>query len=233
MQNRPLFLSFESLQKQVVAGLNAGLSGISWWTTDIGGFTGGNVEDPKFHELLARWFQFGTFCPVMWIHGFREPAEQTIEHADRMFGQPFGSGAFNEIYKYPKATYQILRKYLFMREAMRPYIMAQMKQAHEKGTPVMRPLFYDFNHDDTAWNISDEYMFGPDILVAPILHADEQQRQIYLPAGEKWIDINTQKVYDGGQAITVATPVETIPVFTRASHPVKEILNFTAPELVE
>lgn len=225
--------TFESLQKQVVAGLNAGLSGISWWTTDIGGFTGGNVEDPKFHELLARWFQFGTFCPVMRIHGFREPAEQTIEHADRMFGQPFGSGAFNEIYKYPKATYQILRKYLFMREAMRPYIMAQMKQAHEKGTPVMRPLFYDFNHDDAAWNISDEYMFGPDILVAPILHADEQQRQIYLPAGEKWIDINTQKVYDGGQTITVATPVETIPVFTRVSHPVKEILNFTAPELVE
>lgn len=218
--------TFESLQKQVVAGLNAGISGIPWWTTDIGGFTGGNVNDPKFHELLIRWFQFGTFCPVMRIHGFREPAEQTIEHADRMFNKPFASGAFNEIYKYPENTYKILRKYLFMREAMRAYIMDQMKNAHKLGTPVMRPLFYDFDIDNNAWNISDEYMFGPDLLIAPVINAGEEKRNVYLPKGDNWIDINSKQSYHGGYTITVNTPIDEIPVFTRESHPVKELLEF-------
>ena len=221
--------TFESLQKQVVAGLNAGLSGISWWTTDIGGFTGGNVHDPQFHELLTRWFQFGTFCPVMRLHGFREPAEQTIEHADRMFNQPFGSGAFNEIYKYPRPTYEILRKYLFMREAIRPYVMEQMKKAHTDGTPVMRPLFYDFAKDGQTWDISDEYMFGPDVLVSPILHAGQTKRDVYLPAGEDWIDVNTKQTYQGGQTVTVDCPIDTLPLFTRASHPLDSLLNFTVP----
>lgn len=221
--------TFESLQKQIVAGLNAGLSGISWWTTDIGGFTGGNVKDPKFHELLTRWFQFGTFCPVMRLHGFREPAEQTIEHADRMFNQPFGSGAFNEIYKYPHATYEILRKYLFMREAIRPYVMEQMKKAHTDGTPVMRPLFYDFAKDEQAWDVSDEYMFGPDVLVAPIIHAGQTERQVYLPAGADWIDVQTKHTYQGGQTVTVPCPIDTIPLFTRAAHPLESLLNFKVP----
>lgn len=221
--------TFESLQKQVVAGLNAGLSGISWWTTDIGGFTGGNVHDPQFHELLTRWFQFRTFCPVMRLHGFREPAEQTIEHADRMFNQPFGSGAFNEIYKYPRPTYEILRKYLFMREAIRPYVMEQMKEAHTDGTPVMRPLFYDFAKDGQTWDISDEYMFGPDVLVAPILHAGQTKRDVYLPASEDWIDVNTKQTYHGGQTVTVDCPIDTLPLFTRASHPLDSLLNFTVP----
>ena len=221
--------TFESLQKQVVAGLNVGLSGISWWTTDIGGFTGGNVHDPQFHELLTRWFQFGTFCPVMRLHGFREPAEQTIEHADRMFNQPFGSGAFNEIYKYPRPTYEILRKYLFMREAIRPYVMEQMKEAHTDGTPVMRPLFYDFAKDGQTWDISDEYMFGPDVLVAPILHAGQTKRDVYLPSGEDWIDVNTKQTYHGGQTVTVDCPLDTLPLFTRASHPLDSLLNFTVP----
>ncbi|MCC4435257.1 family 31 glucosidase [Limosilactobacillus reuteri] len=222
--------TFESLRKQVVAGLNAGLSGIAWWTTDIGGFTGGNVHDPKFHELLTRWFQFGTFCPIMRLHGFREPAEQTIEHADRMFNQPFGSGAFNEIYKYPHDTYIILRKYLFMREAIRPYIMEQMKKAHEDGTPIIRPLFYDFNSDNHTWNISNEYMFGPDVLVTPITHAGQRECRVYLPKCNEWIDINSKKHYQGGQTITVDAPIDTIPLFTKASHPLNALLNFKVPE---
>lgn len=218
--------TFESLQKQVVAGLNAGLSGIPWWTTDIGGFTGGNVEDPKFHELLTRWFQFGTFCPVMRIHGFREPAEQTIEHADRMFNQPFGSGAFNEIYKYPESTYKILKKYLFMREALRDYIKLQMTNAHEKGTPVMRPLFYDFPKDNESWDVADEYMFGPDILVSPIIHSGETSKEVYLPAGVKWIDVRDGKQYQGGNKVTVDAPIDSMPVFTRADKPVQSLLDF-------
>lgn len=218
--------TFESLQKQVVAGLNAGLSGIPWWTTDIGGFTGGNVKDPKFHELLTRWFQFGTFCPVMRIHGFREPAEQTIEHADRMFDQPFGSGADNEVYKYPKATYEVLRRYMFMREVLRDYIKEQMQLAHENGTPVMRPLFYDFNQDAATWDVADEYMFGPDVLVAPVTKAGVTSREVYLPAGVDWIDVRTKRQYEGGRTVTVDAPLESMPVFTRADDPVQALIEF-------
>lgn len=223
--------TFESLQKQVVAGMNAGLSGISWWTTDIGGFTGGNVKDPKFHELLTRWFQFGAFCPVMRLHGFREPASQTIEHADRMFNQPFGTGAFNEIYKYPEPTYRILRKYLFMREAMCPYVEEQMHKAHENGTPVMRPLFYDYPEDQNCWDVSDSYMFGPDLLVSPIMKPGQTKRDVYLPAGEKWINIWDHKEYEGGQTVTVDSPIDQIPVFTKASHPMQALLDFKEPEV--
>mgnify|MGYP004701275667 FL=1 len=217
---------FDSLQRQVVAGMNAGLSGIPWWTTDIGGFTHGNNESPDFHELLVRWFQFGVFCPVTRLHGFREPIEQSVEGADRMFNQPFGSGSYNEIYKYPKSIYEILRRLLFMREALRDYVMDQMKLAHEDGTPVMRPLFYDFSNDDDAWNIADEYMFGPDILVAPIIKAKQSKRDVYLPAGTQWIDVRDGKTYEGGETVTVDAPLSSMPVFTRADKPVQALLDF-------
>lgn len=92
--------TFESLRRQFAAGLNAGLSGISWWTTDIGGFTSGDAADPAFRELLIRWFQYGVFCPVTRLHGFRNPFDFDITDAWRMFDEPFGSGADNEVWSY-------------------------------------------------------------------------------------------------------------------------------------
>ncbi|TWS19064.1 family 31 glucosidase, partial [Tsukamurella conjunctivitidis] len=100
--------TFETLRRQVSAGLNAGLSGIPWWTTDIGGFTGGNGEDPSFRELLVRWFQFGVYCPVTRLHGFRNPIDFDITDAWRKFGEPFGSGADNELWSYGEDVYRIL-----------------------------------------------------------------------------------------------------------------------------
>ncbi len=206
--------TFDFLRYQLAAGLNVGLSGIPWWTTDIGGFTGGNIRDPKFHELLVRWFQFGLFSPVMRLHGFREPIDFSVSDAAKIFNEPFGSGADNEIYSYGEDVYRILKGLIDTREALRPYVTEQMKQAHEKGTPVIRPLFYDNPDDAKSWDINDEFMFGPDILVAPVLYEGMTSREVYLPAGRTWKDANTGKTCEGGVTVTCDTPLAQIPVFT-------------------
>lgn len=206
--------TFTFLQNQMAAGLNVGLSGIPWWTTDIGGFTGGNIHDPKFHELLIRWFQFGLFCPVTRLHGFRDPIDFTISNAAKMWNQPFGSGAENEIYSYGEDVYKILKGLVDTRETLRPYVTEQMVKAHEKGTPVIRPLFYDNPDDETCWDINDEYMFGPDILVAPVLYEGMRKRDVYLPAGRKWKEVQTGKIYEGGVTVACDAPLSVIPVFT-------------------
>ena len=206
--------TFECLRRQFSAGLNVGLSGIPWWTTDIGGFTGGNIKDPRFHELLIRWFQFGVFCPVTRLHGFRLPMDFSISDAAKMFNQPFGSGAENELWSYGKEVYEILRSCVLTRERLRPYVTKQMEAAHGKGTPVIRPLFYDFPDEEICWDIDDEYMFGPDVLVAPVLYEGMTKRTAYLPKGKTWIEVNTRKTYKGGSTVTCDAPIDVIPVFT-------------------
>lgn len=206
--------TFECLRRQFAAGLNTGISGIPWWTTDIGGFTGGDIHDPKFHELLVRWFQFGLFCPVTRLHGFRLPIDFTVSDAAKMFNEPFGSGAENELWSYGEDVYEMLKTCTMTRETLRPYVKEQMKAAHEKGTPVIRPLFYDFPDQKVCWDINDEYMFGPDILVAPVLYEGMRNRSVYLPEGKKWKCVNTGKTYEGGTIVECDAPLDTIPVFT-------------------
>ncbi|HEY9575522.1 MAG TPA: glycoside hydrolase family 31 protein [Lachnospiraceae bacterium] len=204
--------SFASLRNQVVAGLNMGMAGIPWFTTDIGGFHGGNPKDPNFQELLIRWFEYGTFCPVMRLHGDREPHKPAM---GKEGGAACVSGADNEVWSFGEEAYLILCKYLHLREKMRPYIRELMKAAHEKGTPVIRPLFYDSPRDVKAWEVEDQYMFGSDVLVAPILYAGERQRQVYLPEGSTWVNYWTKESYVGGQIIGVEAPLEEIPIFMR------------------
>lgn len=202
--------SFESMRNQLTAGLNMGIAGIPWWTTDIGGFHGGDPNDEQFRELFIRWFQWGTFCPVMRLHGDREPRQPQLGTTG---GSSCCSGAPNEIWSYGDAVYEICKKYICLREKMRPYIRNVMRQAHEKGTPVMRPLFYDFPKENTTWEIDDEYMFGDSILVAPILSPSTQERRVYLPSGFQWTEYESEKVYTGGQWIKVNTPLESMPIF--------------------
>ena len=203
------------MKNQVAAGLNMGLSGIPWWTTDIGGFFGANINDPKFHELLIRWFEYGCFCPVMRLHGYRWPLQPQYGTTG---GATCVSGAPNEVWSYTDQVYEILSYYLNLREKMRPYIAELMKEAHEKGTPVMRPLFYDFPEDKECWNVEDEYMFGPDVLVKPITDEGCTQTRIYLPEGSEWTNAWTGEKYAGGQTVEVAAPIEQIPVFTRNGY---------------
>ena len=203
--------SFRSLNNQLRAGLNMGIAGIPWWTTDIGGFHGGNIQDPSFKELLIRWFEFGTFCPVMRLHGFREPFKEPLGTSG---GGKCLSGADNEVWSYGEEVYEICRKYLILREKMRPYIRRIMAQAHENKAPVMRPLFFDFPADRVAWEVEDEYMFGPDILVAPILQEGARSRQLYLPDGE-WRSLYDGTLYQGNNRIEAAASLDCIPVFIR------------------
>lgn len=203
--------SFRSLRSQFAAGLNMGLSGIPWWTTDIGGFHGGNIYDDDFKEVLIRWFQFGTFCPVMRMHGYREPIKEPLGTTG---GGKQDSGAENEVWSYGEQVYEICKEYLFLREKMRPYIKELMEEAHEKGTPVMRPLFYDFPEDKKCWEIEDSYMFGPDMLIAPILYERQCEREVYLPAGQ-WKDLKEGRTYEGGQCIRYQAPIDVIPVFIK------------------
>lgn len=189
-----------------------GIAGIPWWTTDIGGFHGGWIDDPRFHELLVRWFEYGTFCPVMRIHGDREPHKPQYGTTG---GATCLSGADNEVWSYGPEVEEICKKYMFLRERLRPYIAERMKEAHEKGTPVMRTLFYEFPEDKNAWKDHQEYLFGPDLLVAPVLYEGMTEREVYLPEGAVWKHVWSGAVYQGGQTVQIKAPLEEIPVFIR------------------
>ncbi|MCQ2521725.1 MAG: family 31 glucosidase [Lachnospiraceae bacterium] len=206
--------SFRAMREQLQAGLSMGMSGIPWWTSDIGGFLGGNIKDPAFQELLVRWFAWGAFCPVFRMHGERSPWYEREEEFRNGVRQ-LTSGQDNEVWSFGEDNYEILKKYLFIRENLREYVRDCMKTASENGSPVMRPLFYDFPEDKEAWNHEDSYMFGPDLLVSPVMEAGATERKIYLPAGAKWTDAYTKKEYEGGQMITVPAPIDIIPVMIR------------------
>lgn len=210
--------TFECFRRQVQAGLNMAVAGIPWWTTDIGGFHGARTDDPDFHRLYIRWFEYGCFCPVMRLHGNRNPQEG--------YGaEQIGSGSDNEIWSFGDKAYEISKKYIFLRERLRDYIRAQMKKAHEDGTPVMRPVFYDFPADQESWNVEDAYLFGPDLYVAPVMEDHVTEREVYLPDGTAWFNAWTGEKYEGGQNVTVAAPLDTIPVFVKEGADAEKLLN--------
>ncbi len=199
-----------TLKRQICAGQNMAMAGIPWWTTDIGGFSGGNPDDPKFQELLVRWFEWGTFCPVMRLHGDRVPATPLFNNAGERLNP---TGAANEVWSYGDENEKILVKHIQFREAMRPYTRKVMEETHEMGRPVMRPMFYEFPEQKICYDLLDQYMFGSDILVAPVTDPGAEQREVYLPAGAVWTDAHDGTVYEGGQTITAEAPIERIPVF--------------------
>ena len=198
--------TFASLRAQIRAGLNVAVSGIPWWTTDIGGFHGGDPEDPEYRELIVRWFQFGAFCPLFRLHGHREPT------------MPFGldqTGGPNEAWSFGRDAYEHIAAAMFLRERLRPYIMTQMRAAHDTGIPPMRPLFVDFPGDERAWPVDDAYMFGPDLLVAPVASHGARKRPVYLPEGSRWTSAWTGETIPGGTETDTPAPLSRIPLFLR------------------
>ena len=205
--------TFESLQQQVPAGLNVAMSGIPWWTTDIGGFAGGDPDSQDYRELIVRWFQYAVFCPLLRMHGHREPREH--------FGAGH-SGGPNEIWSYGAEAYEVLSAHAALRERLRPYIDAQMRETSRTGIPTMRPLFVDFPTDTNCWSIDDEFLFGPDLLVAPVLELGARARAVYLPAGAWWTHAASGEIHPGGRTAQVLAPLNSIPVFVRDGADVGE-----------
>jgi len=204
--------TFADLSRQVRAGLNMAMSGIPWWTTDIGGFKGGDIRDPGFHELLIRWFQYGVFCPVFRLHGFRQDSA-----GDPRLGREFlAGGADNEIWSFGPEVEARLVACLDLRERLRPYLTEQMRIASKTGLPPMRPLLLQFPEDPAAWEIDDQFMLGSDLLVAPVLAAAARSRSVYLPAGHSWKDAWSGETQAGGQSVDIETPIDRIPVFLRS-----------------
>ena len=190
------------------------MAGIAWWTCDIGGFLGGFTAHEDFRELLVRWFQWGAFLPVMRLHGDRLPY---TDPPVKFYGQVerFGTGAGNEVWSFGEENYEILKKYILIRESLKPYIETVMRQAHEHGTPVMRALFFQYPTDPEAAKYEDEYLFGPDLLVAPVFEAGAKKRSVYLPAGDDWREVHTDAIYAGGQSVMADAPIDVIPLFVR------------------
>ncbi len=204
--------TWTAFRRQICAGINMGMAGIAWWTTDIGGFHSGDVRDPKFRELLVRWFEWGTFCPVMRLHGARSPH---IDHVNSRGEAILNEGAPNEVWSYGPELEDIFVRYIRLREKMRPYVRELMKEAHEKGTPVIRAMFYEFPDDSVCWDLKDQYMFGGDVLAAPIVYEDTYERQVYLPKGASWTLLYDGTVYQGGRTVTVPAQIDQIPAFLR------------------
>ena len=199
-------------RRQVCAGLSMGAAGIPWWTTDIGGFHGGWTEKPEFRELLIRWFQWGCYCPVMRIHGDRQPSQSVC----RKDGTPvLFSGSDNEVWSFGEEAYPILEKYMHRREALRPYVRQLMAEAHENGTPLLRGMYYEFPDDPACDLLQDQYMFGSRYLAAPVMEAGARSRSVYFPAGTAWKNVETGEIITGGQRTSVAAPLDVIPVFER------------------
>jgi len=187
---------FVTFRRQIPAGLNFALSGIPYWTTDIGGFVFGSPDDPAFRELFVRWFQFGTFSPIMRVHGTRNPDQ-------------------NELWSYGSDAQKILVNFDRLRYRLLPYIYSlAWKTTSESYTP-MRPLVMDFRTDDRAANIGDQFMFGPAILVSPVTEPAASARQLYLP-NAKWYDFWSGATTQGGSMIQASAPLDRIPLYVRA-----------------
>ncbi len=189
--------SYWGLSHQVPAGLNFALSGYPYWTTDIGGYWPPHSDpqnDPAYQELYTRWFEFGVFCPIFRTHGHRP---------------------HNEIWSYDHVE-PILVNYDKLRYRLMPYIYSlAWKVTHEDYT-MQRPLVMDWRTDPKTWNLGDQFMFGPALLVNPVLQADATQRSVYLPAAAAWYDFWTGKSFTGGQQIAADAPLDRIPLFVRA-----------------
>ncbi len=207
--------NWDTLKRQVSTGINFTASGMPYWSTDIGGWQYlpethvpahpplldpsdaraniGHYDD--YPELYTRWFEYGAFQPTFRSHGSRNE---------------------NEVWSYGKQAEPILEKYLRLRYELMPYIYSLAWGAHETGAPFMRGLFMDFGSDPKVADLGDEYMFGPALLIAPVVEQGATTRTVYLPAGADWYNFWTNERIKGGQTITVNAPIDTLPIFVRA-----------------
>jgi len=211
--------SWKALRESVISGLSMGMCGIPWWNSDIGGFFFGDIEAEWFRELIVRWFQFGLFCPVMRLHGARV---RTKNQVDRHPGVLEPSGGDNEIWSFGEENTPILAELIHLRERMKPYILRCAKASSETGEPIMRPMFFDYPDDEKCYTLDDQYMFGPDILFAPILDSGVTEREVYLPKG-RWVRTLDREVFEGGRTVRCTAQLSEFIAFVREGAEVLEV----------
>lgn len=203
--------SWDSYKRQIVAGLNYNLTGMPYWTTDIGGFFRpgqSQYTDAKYRDLLTRWFQWGTFNSIFRIHGYQTETEP---------------------WKYGEVAEDNIRSMLNLRYRLLPYIYSEAWQISKKGSTMMRPLVMDFNKDTTALQQAYQYMFGKALLIAPVTEAGISDMNVYLPKSTGWYDFWTGKSFYGGQFVKTSTPEDKIPVFVKAGSiiPIGKLMQYT------
>ena len=185
-----------TFRRQIPAGLNYSLSGLPYWTTDIGGFISGNPDDPAYRELYARWFEFGAFCPIFRAHGTRTTNQ-------------------NELWSYGPEMQKLLTSYDELRYRLMPYIYSVAWMTTKENYTPMRGLVMDFREDTRAQNVGDQYLFGPALMVNPVTEPAATSRRVYLPQ-TKWYDFWTGKQIEGGKSLEVDAPLDRMPLFVRA-----------------
>lgn len=197
--------TWQDMRNQIAAGMNFSLSGIPYWTMDIGGFaTESRYQHPdeaarkEWQELMVRWYQFGAFSPLFRAHG-QAPFREIFEVAEP------GTEPYNAILYYDKLRYRLL-----------PYVYSLAGDVYFHDYTLMRALCMDFPDDPQSLQVKDEYLFGPAMLVCPVLNYRVTTRQVYLPAGTGWYDVYQGNFYAGGQTRQVAAPLDRMPVFVRA-----------------
>jgi len=189
--------NWDTYKRQIVAGLNYNLTGMPYWTTDIGGFFrpgSGQYKDEKYHEILTRWFQWGVFNPIFRIHGYQTETEP---------------------WKYGEKVENNMRTMMNLRYQLMPYIYSEAWQISKNNSTLMRSLIMDFNTDTTAVSQAYQYMFGKAFLIAPVTAPNVSEWNVYLPKQNTWYDFWTGKKFEGGQTITTSAPLDKIPVFVK------------------
>jgi alpha-D-xyloside xylohydrolase len=190
--------TWDAYKRQIVAGLNYSLTGMPYWTTDIGGFFRpgqSQYTDPKYHDLLTRWFQWGAFNPIFRIHGYQTETEP---------------------WKFGDTVEADMRKMLNLRYRLIPYIYSEAWQVSKNGSTIMRPLVMDFRSDSSAVAQPYEYMFGKSFLVAPVTEPGVTEWNVYLPKSTAWYDFWSGKRFMGGQTVNTDAPEDKIPLFVKA-----------------
>ena len=205
---------WEDMKAQISAGLNFAMSGIPYWTMDIGGFCverryekaqrewnrtkKENADYKEWRELNARWYQFGAFCPLYRSHG-QFPYREIWNIA------PEGHPAYQSMVYYTRLRYRMI-----------PYIYSLAGMTHFNDYTIMRALVMDFGKDKNVLDISDQFMFGPALMACPVYTYKARQRKVYFPDGNGWYDFYTGKYITGGQTLTVDAPYEQIPLYVRS-----------------
>lgn len=219
--NGDIMSTFEALRMSVKSGLSMAMSGIPWWNSDIGGFFSGDIESSYFRELIVRWFQFGLFSPIMRLHGARTRSENHVPKHPGIIEQ---SGGDNEIWAFGDDNYPILKKLIELRERMKPYTKKYMDIAEQSGKPIMRPMFFDFYADEVCYTLEDQYMYGEDILFAPIVNQGQTDREVYLPKG-RWVNVYDRAIYEGQQFLKCHAELDQFIAFVKEGSEALQIFD--------